>query len=238
MAAISQTTFSNYFSRKKFALWGRCLDAMMAWHNGAYMRLTDWNSWICTDFISLISHDLHLSQLYISYVWYTHTYLTLWCTWWSMARGLGFYVLIITVNKRNCNKVTFRYYHFHCKLSSFWQSYPHFIIYLNTHGKKFWSQIFNDITIALIMFQTSQQLPDVFKAYWPLYVPILWKSSQSWRNSGQWKRPKSVNIKPQFGIARPAYDYYAWPHDHCSSDIMHKTGMCPPCVQWCHGYSC
>ena len=44
-----------------------------------------------------------------------------------------------------------------------------------TLGKKFWSQIFNDITMALIMFQTSQQLHDIFSAYSPLYVSIFVK---------------------------------------------------------------
>ena len=50
----------------------------------------------------------------------------------------------------------------------------YFVVYtLYTLGKKFWSQIFNDVTIAPIMFQTSHQLHDNFNAYSPLCVPIF-----------------------------------------------------------------
>ena len=51
--------------------------------------------------------------------------------------------------------------------------YGHIYTCMYTHGKKFWPQIFNGIPILLIMFQTSQQLHDIFNAYWPLFVSIF-----------------------------------------------------------------
>ena len=49
------------------------------------------------------------------------------------------------------------------------------LVYMYTLGKTLWPQIFNCIAIALIIFQTSQQLHDIFNAYSPLYVSIFVK---------------------------------------------------------------
>ena len=57
-------------------------------------------------------------------------------------------------------------------------------------GKKLWPQIVNKITKAR-MIETSPQLYGILNPYSSMYDPFLWKSDQSWRNSGQWKRCES-----------------------------------------------
>ena len=69
-----------------------------------------------------------------------------------------------------------------------------------------------------MMFEASQQLHDILKAYSSMFDPLFVKSIQSWRNSGQWKRPKSVKIKHKLGIPWPAYGHHTWPRDRCRSD--------------------
>ena len=49
-------------------------------------------------------------------------------------------------------------------------------------------------------------------------LPFLWKCNQTLQNSGQWKRRKSVIIRPKFGISRPAYGQQTWPYDHLPND--------------------
>ena len=74
---------------------------------------------------------------------------------------------------------------------------------------------FNDITIALIMSQKSQHLHDIFNAYSLMCVLFLWKYNESWRNCGQWKRPKSIKYKPKFSMVyqlmvKGAFEVMSW----------------------------
>ena len=82
--------------------------------------------------------------------------------------------------------------------------------------KKLCSPIFKDLAMALLMYETSSQNMIPLTHIQLCMSHFMWKSSQPWWNSGQWKRPRSVRFK--LIIIWPAHGHHAWLRDFCPSD--------------------